>query len=308
MMSENVLAKTTELNNGVKMPIFGLGVWKTNNSNAANSVFTAIEKGYRLIDTAKQYGNQPGVGAGIQQGLLKTGLNRKDLFVTSKVFNGDVGYQAALKGFKDTMNQLQLDYLDLYLIHWPVDGRYLDTWHALEELYHQGKVRAIGVSNFDTERLQDLMAHCDVTPAVNQLEFNPLNQEKDIRQLMQLQGIQLEAWSPLGGGESLNEPMIQKLADKYHKTPAQVILQWDIQQGVITIPKSVHEKRIIENSQVGNFELTQEDQAEIAKLDQAKRSLWYEDFAWHDPQNPNGVSDAVDQWDDTEKFLPKNNR
>lgn len=304
-MSKDILTQTTKLNNGIEMPIFGLGVWKTNNTNAASSVTTAIENGYRMIDTAKQYGNQPGVGVGIKDGLLKTGLNRKDLFVTSKVFNGDVGYKATLQGFEDTMKELQLSYLDLYLIHWPVDGRYLDTWHALEELYYEGKIKAIGVSNFDTAKLQYLMDNSAVTPAVNQLEFNPLNQEKDIRQIMQLQGIQLEAWSPLGGGESISDPTIQKLADKYHKTAAQIILQWDIQQGAITIPKSVHEKRIIENSQVGDFELSKEDQEEINQLDQAKRSLWYKDFAWHDPQNPNGVSDGIDQWDDTDEYLKK---
>lgn len=304
-MTESILTRTTELNNGIKMPVFGLGVWKTDNTNAANSVSTAIQNGYKMIDTAKQYGNQPGVGAGIKDGLLKTGLNRKDLFVTSKVFNGDVGYQSTLKGFYETLNELQLTYLDLYLIHWPVDGRYLDSWHALEELYRKGKIKAIGISNFDNKRLQDLLEHSDVTPAINQLEFNPLNQEKDIQQLMQLQGIQLEAWSPLGGGDSLNDPTIQKLADKYHKTAAQIILQWDVQQDVITIPKSVHEKRIIENSQVGDFELSKDDIVAINRLDQAKRSLWYEDFDWHDPQNPNGISDTIDQWDDREKFLGK---
>ncbi len=302
-MSADILKQTTKLNNGIEMPLFGLGVWQTNNTNAKNATSTAIQNGYRMIDTAKQYGNQRGVGVGIKDGLLKAGLNRKDLFITSKVFNGDAGYKAALHGFEETMEELQLDYLDLYLIHWPVDNTYLDTWHALEELYRKGRIRAIGISNFDAGRLQNLLDNSDVTPAVNQLEFNPLNQEKEIRQAMQLQGVQLEAWSPLGGGASLNDPAVKKLAEKYNKTAAQVILQWDIQEGAVTIPKSVHEKRIIENSQVGDFQLSADDLAEIENLDQGKRSLWYSDFGWHNPKNPDPVPDLIDQWDDTPEFV-----
>lgn len=292
------LVQTTTLNNGVEMPRLGLGVWKTNNTNAKESVKESIIKGYHLIDTAKQYGNETGVGEGIKEGLAATGKNRKDLFVTTKVFNGDQGYQSTLDALNGTLKRLDLTYIDLYLMHWPVDGKYLDTWKAMEKLYHQGKVRAIGVSNFDNDRLQDLLNHCEIVPAVNQMEFNPINQEKDIMAFNSHAGIQLEAWSPLGGGEALNNPTIKQIADKYNKSVAQVILRWDWQKGVVTIPKSSHEERIIQNSDIFDFELSDQDIQAIDALDQAKRSLWYPDFEWH---TTGQMTDTVDQWDDSPK-------
>ncbi|WP_439424937.1 aldo/keto reductase [Oenococcus alcoholitolerans] len=296
---KTVLDEKTNLNNGTLMPVFGLGVWRSSNTDAKNSVSQAIQHGYRMIDTARQYGNQFGVGRGIADGLTKTGLNRKDLFVTSKVFNGDQGYDSTLRGFEKTLKELSLNYLDLYLVHWPVDGRYLDTWKALEKLYRDGRIRAIGVSNFDKERLERVLDRAEIVPTVDQLEFNPIDQEKDIRPLLNLAGIQLEAWSPLGGGSSLNDPVIGKIADKYGKTSAQVILRWNYQQGIVTIPKSTHKERIIENSQIDDFKLDNGDIDAINELDQEKRSLWYDDFFWH---NPNGQKDSIDKWDDSEKF------
>ncbi|GBD72038.1 aldo/keto reductase [Tetragenococcus halophilus] len=297
-MTKSILDKTTTLNNGVKMPYFGLGVWQTDNHTAQNSVTEAIKNGYRLIDTAKEYGNQAGVGKGIREGLKETGGNRKDLFITTKVFNGDAGYDSTIRAFYDTLHELQLTYIDLYLIHWPVDGRYIDTWHALEKLYKDGLIRAIGISNFDNERLQDLLDHASITPAINQMEYNPLNQEKEIHEMARMTGIQLEAWSPLGGGEALNDPIINQLAEKYDKTAAQIILRWNYQQDVITIPKSTHQKRIIENSQIADFELSDEDVQKIQEMDQKKHTIWYDVFDWHNAIK----AETVQTWDDTEEY------
>lgn len=296
-LANSILQETTKLNNGVLMPKLGLGVWKTANEQAEESVAQAIKHGYRLIDTAKQYGNQAGVGAGIKRGILENGLNRKDLFITTKVFNGDQGYDSTLRNFEKTLQKLQLSYLDLYLIHWPVDNKYIDTWKALEKLYRDGRVRAIGISNFDIEHTKALLAHSDITPAINQMEFNPINQEKDILSYMNLKGIQMEAWSPLGGGEALSNPTIKKLATKYNKSVAQIILRFDKQMGVITIPKSTHVERIVANSQINDFTLTAEDMATIKQLDKGQRSLWYKDFAWHAGHKPNAYVDAVQTWD-----------
>ncbi|MHA8110246.1 aldo/keto reductase [Lactobacillaceae bacterium Melli_B4] len=292
----NELTKTTKLNNGLDMPRLGLGVWKTDNTTAKQSVIDALKNGYRMIDVAKQYGNEAGTGEGIKEGLAATGMNRKDIFVTTKIFNGDQGYDSTLHAFEGQLKRLQLPYVDLLLMHWPVDGKYIDTWQAMEKIYHEGKARAIGVSNFDNERMDNLLAHSTVTPAINQLEFNPLNQDPEVIKHNNHLGVQVEAWSPLGGGASLGNPEITKLAEKYGKSAAQIILRWDWQRGIITIPKSTHEKRMVENRDIFDFELSDEDVATINSLNQDKHALTYDNFNWHNPDAP---VDTVDKWDDS---------
>lgn len=293
------LDSTVTLNNGVEMPQLGMGVWKVNNTGASQSVQWALKHGYKAIDTAKQYGNEAGVGEGLQKGFADNGLKREDIFLTTKIFNGDQGYQSTLDNFEGQLKRLQTDYVDLLLIHWPVDGTYLDTWRALETIYKEGKARAIGVSNFNIERLKDILKNCSIKPAVNQMEYHPLCQEVDIKNFCNENNILLEAWSPLGGGSVLGDARLKKIADKYNKSVAQVILRWDLQNGIITIPKSVHEERIVQNSDVYDFELSDADMKEINGFDNDKRSLWYGDFFWSG--NPDGYVDSVEEWDDSEK-------
>jgi diketogulonate reductase-like aldo/keto reductase len=268
----NNLQDTTTLANGVKIPWLGLGVFKVKEgTEVVNAVKNAIVHGYRSIDTAAIYKNEEGVGQGIKQGLQEAGISRDELFVTSKVWNADQGYESTLAAYETSLKKLDLAYLDLYLIHWPVKGKYKDTWRALETLYNAGKVRTIGVSNFHIHHLQDLLQGSTVKPMINQVEFHPRLAQKELRAFCQEQGIQFEAWSPLMQGQLLDNPILQGIADKYDKSVAQVIIRWDLQNGVVTIPKSIKEHRIIENSQVFDFELTKEDMAQIDTLNQNQR-------------------------------------
>lgn len=284
--------QTVTLNNGVKMPQLGIGVWKTSNQEARNATAMAIKNGYTLIDTAKQYGNEAGVGQGIQDGLKATGKLREDLFITTKVFNGDQGHQPTLDAIEGQLDALQTDYVDLLLMHWPVNGLYNATWWAMEEIYAAGKAKAIGVCNFNVERLSDLLDNGSVVPAVNQIEFNPRIHQQDVLSLCQENKIQVEAWSPLGGGAALSNQAIQQIADQHHKTVAQVILRWEIQQGIVVIPKSVHEERIIANKDVFDFSLTDEEMAIISSLNTEEHTIWYDKFKWSG--NPDGVDDYID--------------
>jgi len=268
----NNLQDRVELNNGVKMPWIGLGVFKvTDGSEAANAVAAAIKNGYRSIDTAFVYKNEEGVGMGIKEGLKATGLSREDLFITSKVWNADQGYESTLKAYDDSLKRLGLDYLDLYLIHWPVAGKYKDTWRALETLYKEKKVRTIGVSNFHVHHLEDLLKDSEIIPAIDQVEFHPRLQQIDLRQFCKKQGIQFEAWSPLMQGGLFENDILKSIGQKHNKSVAQVIIRWDLQNGVITIPKSTKEHRIIENSNVFDFTLTKEDMDQINSLNEDSR-------------------------------------
>ncbi|MFT9098036.1 aldo/keto reductase [Liquorilactobacillus sp.] len=294
------LHSTITLNNGVKMPRFGLGVWKTDNQTSRDSVATAIRNGYRGIDTARQYGNEQGTGAGIKLGLEQAGLQRSDLFVTTKLDNGEQGdYAQVSSAFENQLKDLGLDYVDLYLIHWPVDKTYIESYHAMERLYREGKIRAIGVSNFDNDRMKKLLDEAEIIPAVNQMEFNPTNQEHGILEYDQSHKIEMTAWSPLGGGASLTNPVITALAKKYDRSAAQIILRWEWQRNIITVVKSVHEKRIIQNSQIFDFSLSAEDVQQLNALDQGKRDLWYDNFQWHNPKG--AFANGIDQWPDTKK-------
>lgn len=264
----NNLQSTTTLNNGVKMPWFGLGVFKVEEGQElVNAVKTAIQHGYRSIDTAAIYENEEGVG----QGIKESGIVREDLFVTSKVWNADLGYESTLAAYQTSLDKLGLDYLDLYLIHWPVAGKYKEAWRALETLYKEGRVRAIGVSNFQVHHLEDLMKDAEIKPMVNQVEYHPRLTQKEVQAFCRENGIQMEAWSPLMQGQLLDNEVLAGIAAKYEKSVAQIILRWDLQNGVITIPKSTKEHRIIENSQVFDFELTQEDMQQIDALNQNHR-------------------------------------
>lgn len=266
------LQDTVALNNGVKMPWLGLGVFKVQEGEeVTGAVKFAIRSGYRSIDTAAAYRNEEGVGAAIAEAIREYGVTRDQLFITSKVWNSDQGYQATLDAFDLSLKKLGLDYLDLYLVHWPVKGKYKDTWKALEHIYKSGKVRAIGVSNFYKHHLEDLLADAEVVPAVNQIELHPYLSQAPLRAFNRELGIQVEAWSPLGQSRVLEDPVIAVLAAKHGKTPAQVVLRWDLQSGVVTIPKSVREARIVENADVFDFELSAEDMQAIDGLNRDQR-------------------------------------
>jgi methylglyoxal/glyoxal reductase len=266
------LQSTTTLHNGVKMPWFGLGVFKVEEGpELVNAVKTAIQHGYRSIDTAAIYQNEEGVGEGIREGLKGAGISREDLFVTSKVWNSDLGYESAIAAFETSLEKLGLDYLDLYLIHWPVEGKYKDAWRALETLYKEGKIKAIGVSNFQIHHLEDLMKNAEIKPMVNQVECHPRLTQKELKDYCKENGIQLEAWSPLMQGEILDNQDLQEIATKHNKTVAQVILRWDLQNQIVTIPKSTKEHRIKENADIFDFTLTDDEMERIDGLNQNHR-------------------------------------
>ncbi|MGE7270721.1 aldo/keto reductase [Brevibacillus panacihumi] len=266
------LQATTTLSNGVKMPWFGLGVFKVEEGpELVNAVQTAIRHGYRSIDTAAIYGNEEGVGEGIRQGLKEAGIKREELFVTSKVWNADLGYESTRKAFELSLKKLGLEYLDLYLIHWPVAGKYKEAWRALGQLYKEGRIKAIGVSNFQIHHLQDLMQEAEIKPMINQVEFHPRLTQTELRAFCKEQGIQVEAWSPLMQGQLLDHPVLKEIADRHHKSIAQVILRWDLQHGVVTIPKSTKEQRIKENADIFDFELTAEDMQLIDAMNENLR-------------------------------------
>ncbi|EJS74229.1 glyoxal reductase [Bacillus wiedmannii] len=266
------LQSTTTLHNGVEMPWFGLGVFKVEDGpELVEAVKSAIKAGYRSIDTAAIYGNEKAVGEGIRAGIKEAGISREDLFITSKVWNADQGYETTFAAYEESLKKLELDYLDLYLVHWPVEGKYKDTWRALETIYKEERVRAIGVSNFQIHHLQDVLAGAEIKPMINQVEYHPRLTQKELQAFCKEQGIQMEAWSPLMQGQLLDNETLQAIAEKHGKTTAQVILRWDLQNGVITIPKSTKEHRIIANADVFNFELTKEDMEKIDALNENHR-------------------------------------
>jgi 2,5-diketo-D-gluconate reductase A len=274
------------LNNGVGMPLLGFGVYQVTDAEVCErSTYEAISTGYRLIDTAAAYGNEEAVGKAIK----RAGVAREELFVTTKLWIQDAGYESAKKAFERSLQQLQLDYLDLYLIHQPFGDVY-GAWRAMEELYREGRTRAIGVSNFQPDRLMDLIVHNQVVPAVNQIETHPFNQQMETQKFLQESGVQIESWGPFAEGRNniFGNEVLRSIAGKYEKTVAQIILRWLTQRGVVAIPKSVHKERIVENFNVFDVELSPEDMEAIAALDTRTSSF----FDHRDPEMVKRLGEA----------------
>ena len=272
------LDKKLTLSNGVEIPILGFGTYKIEDDEIVlNSVREAIKAGYRHIDTASFYKNEENVGNGIREGLKHTGLKRKDIFVTTKVWNTEQGYENTLNAFNNSLQRLNMDYVDLYLIHWPVTKDYADTWQsriketwkAMEKLYKEGKIRAIGVSNFLVHHLEELMSSCEIKPMVNQIEFHPGHNQKETVEFCKKHKIVVEAWSPLGRGVILENEFLSEIAKKYNRTIAQICLRWIIQQGIVALPKSVTLERIKSNFEIFDFELSEEDMDKITNMEPA---------------------------------------
>lgn len=269
-MTTPTTVPSVELNNGVSIPQLGFGVFQVPDEETTSAVRHALEAGYRAIDTAAIYGNEAGVG----RALAESGLPREDVFVTTKVWNTDQGYDATLRAFDASLDRLGLDHVDLYLIHWPTPARdlYQESWRALTRLAAEGRIRAAGVSNFQPAHLQRLLDAGDLVPAVNQIELHPGLQQAELRAFHADHGIATQAWSPLAQGAVLDDPAITAIAERLHKSPAQVVLRWHLQLGNIVIPKSVTPARISENIDVFDFELTAGDMAAIADLDRGHRT------------------------------------
>jgi methylglyoxal/glyoxal reductase len=264
----NQISDRVQLNNGSKMPWLGLGVFRVADGlEVENAVRAALETGYRSIDTAAFYGNESGIGKAIRE----SGIPRQELFLTTKVWNADQRARRVLEAIDESLERLGTDYVDLYLIHWPVPGFYQEAWKGLEKIYASGRAKAIGVSNFLVHHLEDLLPECQIIPAVNQVEFHPRLVQPKLLDFCQRHQIQVEAWAPLMRGQIFMEDTVQKLAAKYRRTPAQVILRWDLQHQVVTIPKSTRPSRIAENSQIFDFELSEEEMRALDGLDQGKR-------------------------------------
>lgn len=259
-----------QLNNGVEIPQLGFGVFKVPPAETKAAVLQALEAGYRHIDTAEMYGNEAGVGEAIRD----SGLKREEVFVTSKLNNGFHDPDAALKAFDDTLTTLGFDYLDLFLIHWPMPavGDFVETWKALEKIHAGGKTRAIGVSNFQPPHIRRILDETDIIPAVNQIEVHPYLTQEDVRGYNYDNGVITEAWSPLAKGAVVTDPVIEAIAARVGKTPAQVTLRWHIQQGSVVIPKSVTKARVEENFAIFDFELTDDDMAAISALNRNERT------------------------------------
>lgn len=260
------------LNNGLDMPALGLGVFRVGNyQELVNAVKTAIIEGYRSIDTASIYGNEEAVGEGIRQGIAAAGITRKELFITSKIWNEDMRKGNVAAAYHESLSKIGVDYLDLYLIHWPVADHYVSTWLEMEKLYNENKIRSIGVSNFQIHHLENLAKYGTVKPVINQVEYHPLLTQVPLKDYLDTQKIQMEAWSPLMNGDILKDELILSLSQHYQKSPAQIVLRWDLQNQVITIPKSTNRGRLIENISVFDFELTPSEMKAINLLNQDRR-------------------------------------
>jgi methylglyoxal/glyoxal reductase len=265
------IASTVTLNNGVEIPRFGLGVWQAKaGAEVRHAVRWALEAGYRHLDTARIYGNERDVGAVLREGIV----SREDVFVTTKLWNGDQGYETTKAAFAASLRDLGLDHVDLYLMHWPVEGKRLESWRAMEELLATGKVRAIGVSNFLQPHLDELLGHASVVPAVDQVELSPFLYQRDLLEYCRGHGIQLEAYSPLTRGRRLDDPTLTAVGARYGKSTAQVLIRWALQHDLVVIPKSVTRRRVLANADVFDFELGPDDMAVLDALDEGRHFAW----------------------------------
>lgn len=265
------------LSNGIKMPVLGYGVYQVTKDECERCVLDALKAGYRSIDTAQSYFNEEEVGSAIK----KSGVPREEIFLTSKVWIENYGYDACKKSVEESLKKLKTDYLDLMLLHQPF-ADYYGAWRALEDLYKEGRLKAIGISNFYPDRMVDIASFAEICPMVNQVEVHPFNQQIIAKKYMDKYGVQIEAWAPFGEGRGglFDNKILREIGEKYNKTTAQVMLRWHIQRGVVVIPKSIHYERMVENFNVFDFKLSDEDMAEISKLDKNESSF----FSHYDPQ------------------------
>ena len=265
------------LSNGIKMPVLGYGVYQVTKDECERCVLDALKAGYRSIDTAQSYFNEEEVGSAIK----KSGVPREEIFLTSKVWIENYGYDACKKSVEESLKKLKTDYLDLMLLHQPF-ADYYGAWRALEDLYKEGRLKAIGISNFYPDRMDDIASFAEIRPMVNQVEVHPFNQQIIAKKYMDKYGVQIEAWAPFGEGRGglFDNKILREIGEKYNKTTAQVMLRWHIQRGVVVIPKSIHYERMVENFNVFDFKLSDEDMAEISKLDKNESSF----FSHYDPQ------------------------
>ncbi|MDR1008612.1 MAG: aldo/keto reductase [Campylobacteraceae bacterium] len=262
------IKSTVTLSNGVKMPKFGFGVWQiSDGGEVADCVCEALKVGYALIDTAAIYDNEKGVGEGLKD------FRRDEFFLTTKVWNEEQGYDTTLKAFETSIKKLEVDFVDLYLVHWPVQGKFADTWRAMERLYDDGLVRAIGVSNFTQFHIHEIYKTAHIPPMVNQIEISPFITRESLREFCKQEGIVVEAYSPLGRAKILKTPQLIKIGEKYGKSPAQIILRWHLQNDIIPIPKSSHAQRIKENADIFDFELSMDEIKTISALNQNKHAI-----------------------------------
>ncbi len=264
------LAPTKKLNNGLEIPVIGFGTWKVKGASVIEPIKIALEAGYRHIDTAKIYGNEKEVGEAIKA----SGLPREEIFITTKLWNLDQGYESGKKALEKSLKELGLEYVNLYLIHWPETGFRKDSWRALEEIYKSGKAKAIGVSNYTIRHLEEMKEYANLTPAVNQVEFHPFLYQKELLEYCEGRGIQLEAYSPLMHGERMNNQTITNIANKHNKSNAQVLIRWSIQHSNVVLPKSTTPERITENINVFDFELLESDMRALDGLNENYRTCW----------------------------------
>lgn len=270
---ELTIESKVKLNQGTEIPYFGLGVFQcTAGHETKNAVTYAFEAGYRNIDTARFYGNEKSIGEAVRE----NGIPRSEIFITTKLWNSDHGYESALRAFDKSFSALDIDYIDLYLVHWPVQGLRLDSWRAMEKLLEDGRCKAIGVSNYMVPHLEELFDHCEIKPAVNQIELSPFNylSRKAVCDFCTENGIVLEAYSPLTKGKKLNDPNLKRIAEKYNKTTAQVLIRWALQKNFVVIPKSSRKERIYENADVFDFNISEEDMDFLDNLDENLMTSW----------------------------------